>query len=110
MSKIPPEYWGYASFLGANYKPKSEMTAEQIQSCEDVARKLVQLSRTTKKAFMREMGFLPSNSGYRVLCRILEKSNRNEEAVHVALEAKNEGWCGGWDAVINRAQRKVGRK
>lgn len=51
--------------------------------------------------------YLPSHRGYEQLAIIEEKHKNFARAIHLCLQAKNEGWTGDWDKRIERCFEKA---
>ncbi len=49
---------------------------------------------------------LPSHKGYEQLAIILNKQGKDDEAIKLCNEAKNQGWAGDWDKRIARYSKK----
>jgi len=50
---------------------------------------------------------LPVHTGYNQLIIILEKEKKIKDALHLAKEAKSNGWNGDWDKRIEKLQAKL---
>lgn len=78
-----------------------------IESCE----KQIQLADQAAKAFKDEYGDqkLPAHVGYDQLIVIKGKQGKFQEAIDLALTAKQQGWNDDWGHIIERYNTKINK-
>ncbi len=97
----------YQSQIEIYYRDRD--TQDGLNRAISACREQIAYATTAAAAFKRTYPTspLPFHKGYAQLSIILEKQHRYAEAVDVCSEAKDNGWCGDWDARIARCNRKL---
>jgi len=77
----------------------------------EACKQQISISVKAKKTFLKDMGLpLPTHTGYKQLCIIMEKQNNYDEVIRLSRIAKNQGWNGNWDRRIEKCEKKVETK
>jgi tetratricopeptide (TPR) repeat protein len=97
----------YPTKMKLFYKERENPVAldEAINCCI----KQIELAPDAAKVFLKDYGNrgLPTHEGYDQLCIIYYKQGKFEEAIKIAKQAKEQGWCGNWDDCIPRYKNKL---
>jgi hypothetical protein len=88
------------------YYRNRDMDDFALSSAIEACKQQIALSTKAKQAFLKQWGQLPSHSGYKQLCIIMEKEKNYDEAIRLANEAKMQGWTGDWDKRIEKCTKK----
>jgi hypothetical protein len=78
-----------------------------LSSAIEACKQQIGISEKAKKAFIKEMGILPSHVGYKQLCIIMEKQKNFEDMIRLSKIAKEQGWNGDWDSRIEKSKKKM---
>ena len=88
------------------YYRNRDMDNFALSSAIEACKQQIALSTKAKQAFMKQWGQIPSHAGYKQLCIIMEKQKNYDEVIHLASEAKKQGWTGDWEKRIEKCTKK----
>lgn len=94
-----------------NYYRNRETDDFALPAAIEACRQQIGISKEARRAFLQEYknSPLPSHAGFSQLCVILEHQKNYDEAIHLASEAKEQGWAGHWDERIEKCRKEKER-
>jgi hypothetical protein len=104
---ILDQHFFYLTKIETSYRDRETDDSALLIAIE-ACKQQISISEKAKRAFLRvyKGAPLPSHTGYKQLCIILEKQKKFDEVIRLAGNAKKQGWMGDWDRRIERCMKK----
>ena len=88
---------------------RGEPDNSSIEKIIECCQKQIYLAPLATEAFRKEYKWnkLPVHEGYDRLISIFEREGKYNQAMHLAEQARKQGWNGDWDKLISKFQTKL---